>query len=421
MIKTVTSGKTYLFLSCIILFVIQNRLQQWFEPFQYLDEVFAVLFFPALAFWVFKKKNKIVWTRKRIIFLALLLIFWCWGWGGNFMYQYQNFISAAKDSYVNLKFFLAVGGTFLIFADSSLDFKKIRKNLWLLLNVITVILFVLCLLDLGFGIFSTETRGGMRAVKLFYSAYTYLVGQCVFLSAWYLWFYEEKKKEIIPPLVMLAFVMLSTRRAKAMGAAACILMVYLLVFRQKQKISKKVKIFAVCVVGLAVAGGLYQLISYYYTMGVESARAVLTIAAPFLAIDHFPFGTGWGTFGSAFSAEPYSPVYSMYQMEGVWGLSPEYHKFVSDTYWPMIMGQCGFVGFAALIGVLILFVQKVWTLRSDKSAFAAALIPLLYLLLSSTSESAFASPVSVSLAFLIGFLFAEQRVKRENRKQETRQ
>ena len=215
--------------------------------------------------------------------------------------------------------------------------------------------------------------------------------------------------------------MLSTRRAKAMGAAACILMVYLLVFRQKQKISKKVKIFAVCVVGLAVAGGLYQLISYYYTMGVESARAVLTIAAPFLAIDHFPFGTGWGTFGSAFSAEPYSPVYSMYQMEGVWGLSPEYHKFVSDTYWPMIMGQCGFVGFAALIGVLILFVQKVWTLRSDKSAFAAALIPLLYLLLSSTSESAFASPVSVSLAFLIGFLFAEQRVKRENRKQETRQ
>ena len=73
MIKTVTSGKTYLFLSCIILFVIQNRLQQWFEPFQYLDEVFAVLFFPALAFWVFKKKNKIVWTRKRIIFLALLL------------------------------------------------------------------------------------------------------------------------------------------------------------------------------------------------------------------------------------------------------------------------------------------------------------------------------------------------------------
>ena len=87
----------------------------------------------------------------------------------------------------------------------------------------------------------------------------------------------------------------------------------------------------------------------------------------------------------------------------------------------MIMGQCGFVGFAALIGVLILFVQKVWTLRSDKSAFAAALIPLLYLLLSSTSESAFASPVSVSLAFLIGFLFAEQKVKRENRKQETRQ
>ena len=41
MIKTVTSGKTYLFLFWIILFVMQNRLQQWFEPFQYLDELFG--------------------------------------------------------------------------------------------------------------------------------------------------------------------------------------------------------------------------------------------------------------------------------------------------------------------------------------------------------------------------------------------
>lgn len=199
MIKTVTSGKTYLFLFWIILFVMQNRLQQWFEPFQYLDEVFAVLFFPALAFWVFKKKNKIVWTRKRIIFLALLLTFWCWGWGGNFMYQYQTLTSAAKDSYVNLKFFLAVAAAFLIFADEGLDLQEIRKKLWVILNVITVILFILCLLDLGFGIFSTETRGGMRAVKLFYSAYTFLVGQCVFLSAWYLWFYEEKEKRLYHP------------------------------------------------------------------------------------------------------------------------------------------------------------------------------------------------------------------------------
>lgn len=410
--KTVTSGKTYLFLFLVILFVMQNRLQQWFEPFQYLDEGFAALFFPALALWIFKKKNKIIWTGKRILFLTLLLIFWGWGWGGNFMYHYQTFASAAKDSYVNLKFFLSVGAAFLMFVDDDLNLQEIRKLLWMILNGITVVLFVLCLLDLCFGIFSTETRGGMRAVKLFYSAYTFLVGQCVFLSAWYLWFYEDKKKRIIPPLAMLVFVMLSTRRAKAMGATACILMVYLLVFRQRQEISKKVKIFAGSVVCLAAVGGLYQLISYYFVMGVGSARAVLTIAAPFLAKDHFPFGTGWGTFGSAFSTEPYSPVYGMYQMAGVWGLSPDYHDFVADTFWPMIMGQCGFVGFAAFIGVLVLFVQKVWTLKSDKSAFAAALIPLLYLLVSSTSESAFANPVSVPFAFLIGFLFAEQKAKK---------
>ena len=67
--KTVTSGKTDLFLMGISLFVIQNRLQQWFEPFQYLDEEFAAMFFPALAFGIFRKKNKIVWTKKGILFL----------------------------------------------------------------------------------------------------------------------------------------------------------------------------------------------------------------------------------------------------------------------------------------------------------------------------------------------------------------
>ena len=97
-------------------------------------------------------------------------------------------------------------------------------------------------------------------------------------------------------------------------------------------------------------------------------------------------------------------------MDKVWGLSPSYHEFVSDTFWPMVLGECGIFGFAAFIGVLILFVKKVITLKTNRSAFASALIPLLYLLISSSSESAFANPIAVPLAFWIGFLFAEQKV-----------
>ena len=415
--NVVTNRKAGLCLFWIILFLMQNRLQQWYQPFQYIDELFAALFIPLFVIRALQKKKNFERSRENGCFLIFLLIFWVFGWVGHFWYQYQPLSNALKDSFVNLKFFMAAGTAFLIFCDVALDFEQFQDRLWPVLNGITILLFILCLADLGFGIFSTETRGGMRAVKLFYSAYTFLVGQCVGLSAIYLWFYEKKQKKILPFLCMLAVIMLSTRRAKAMGAVACILLVYLLVFHKRQKISKKVKILTAGVLGLAVAGGLYQLISYYYTMGVESARAVLTIGAPFIAADHFPFGTGWGTYGSAFSAEPYSPVYGMYRMAGVWGMSPDYHEFLSDTFWPMILGQCGYFGFAAFIVVLVLLVRKIFRLKPDKAAFASALIPLLYLMISSTSESAFASPAAVPLAFWLGLLFAEWEVRGSKRQE----
>ena len=159
-------------------------------------------------------------------------------------------------------------------------------------------------------------------------------------------------------------------------------------------------------------------------MGTESARAVLTIGAPFIAADHFPFGTGWGTYGSAFSIEPYSPVYGMYWMAGIWGISQSYSSFVSDTFWPMVLGQCGYFGFAALLGALWIFIKKVfalWDYRCDFAStlfyyrcdFASTLFLILYLLISSTSESAFANPVAVPMAFWIGFVLASHRKDRE--------
>ena len=134
---------------------------------------------------------------------------------------------------------------------------------------------------------------------------------------------------------------------------------------------------------------------------------MLTLAAPFVAWDHLPTGSGWATFGSAFSAEPYSPVYGMYRMAGIWGISPNYSAFVSDTYWPMVLAETGFIGFGGLILALVMFVKKVCRVK-HAPALASGLMVLAYLLISSTSESALANPVAVPLAFWMGVLLAEQ-------------
>lgn len=417
--KSVTVRRTAVFWFWMILFLLQNGIQQKLDVFQYADELFALLVIPLFLLRLAQNRIDLRWTGKRSVFLLLFLIFLLSGWCGFLRYHYQPFLNAVKDSYVNLKFFMAIGTAYLLF-EGETDEGQTKKYIWPLLNGLVVFLFVFCLADLCFGIYSTETRGGLRAVKLFYSAYTFLVGNCVLLSSVCLWFYREKRSRIILPLALLAFTMLSTRRVKAMGAVACVLMIYLLVLYRRQRISKKIKILACGVVAAAAAAGIYQIVSYYYLMGVESARAVLTVAAPFIAADHFPFGTGWGTYGSAFSTVPYSPVYGMYRMSGVWGISPDYPNFVSDTFWPMVLAQCGVFGFLALIGILIMMIREIFLWKQEKSVFASALLPVLYLLISSTSESAFANPIAVPLAFWIGFLFSEQRNRAVSRKAENR-
>lgn len=408
--KVTIIKKTGIFCFFLFLFLFQNGLQQKIALFQYVDEVFGLLAVPLFFLRLLQKEISIQSIKNNRKLIILFGIFWISGWCGTFYYQYQPLEVAVKDSYVNIKFLLAVITAYLIFVDvQQQEFKQMEKKIWPVLNAITLFLFLLCVIDLCFGIYSTETRGGLRAVKLFYSTYTFLVGNCVLLSSVYLWLYEEKRKKVIPPLIMLAFIMVSTRRVKAMGAVACICLIYLFVFCRKQKLNRKTKIMVGLVVGAAATAGVYQTISYYYLMGIESARAVLTIASPFVAIDHFPFGSGWGTYGSAFSADPYSPVYGMYRMAGVWGISPEYSEFISDTFWPMELAQCGVVGFAALLALIVVLIGKILRLRSDKSIFASALLPVLYLFISSSSESAFVNPISIPLAFWIGFLFAACR------------
>ena len=409
--KKLTVNKTGVLLLILGLFLMQDKLQEWWTPFQYFDEAFGLLMVPLFILRVIQKRNPLSKNKQTLLFFGLLGFFWLCGWAGWLRYQYQPITNALKDAYVNLKFFMAATTGFLLFDDGKTDFSRLKDTLWPILTTVTVELFVLCLCDLAFGVFSTEFRGPLRAVKLFYSAYTTLVGNCILLSALYLWYYDRKGKGIIPYLAMLSFTMYCTRRVKGIGAIACIFMVYLMVLRDRKVISRKVKILLGCVLAFAVAAGGYQLVSYYFLMGTESARAMLTLAAPFVAWDHFPTGSGWATFGSFFSAEPYSPVYGMYRMAGIWGLSPNYHAFIADTYWPMILGQTGFFGFAGFLLALVVFVKRVLKMRELPGSYASGLLILAQLLISSTSESALANPLAVPMALWLGVLMAEHRQK----------
>jgi hypothetical protein len=85
------------------------------------------------------------------------------------------------------------------------------------------------------------------------------------------------------------------------------------------------------------------------------ARIRLIFDAPAVALAHFPFGAGFGRFGSAIARQNYSPEYYDLGYPQVWGLGPtaENGKFLTDTFWPAIVGEAGFLGFIFYAGGIV--------------------------------------------------------------------
>lgn len=87
----------------------------------------------------------------------------------------------------------------------------------------------------------------------------------------------------------------------------------------------------------------------------SAARTVLTLGSFDVAASHFPLGAGFGRYGSATAAETYSPEYVERGFSEVWGLGRglEDGRFLTDTEWPAIIGESGFLGAIAFVAGLV--------------------------------------------------------------------
>lgn len=406
MLKKLFNRTSLLLMGLVLLFLFQNYLQDKISPVQYWDELFALAAVPLFLLRARKQPSLLHPGQEERRFLICVAVFWCWGWMGYLFHHYQVFGNAAKDAYASLKFFLSTGTAYLLFDRKGNDFKAQKQTLWLFWNVLSVVLAILCLADRIFCIWYTELRMGLPAIQLFYSTPSTLLSMCVFLGAIGIYFYEDYGRKILLPLGCITWVIYNTRRVKSMGAIGCLVLVYVLIYH-RHAVNKWMKAIVGGVVAVGSLSLIYQLVRYF-RLGLTTARAVLTISSPFVAWDHFPFGTGWGSYASFFSAEPYSQLYLDYHMDHIWGMSPDFHDFIADTFWPMFLGECGFIGFIAYLAVLYLFFRRLLRIfRPNRPAYASALVLLVYLLFSSTSESAILNPMTMPFAFWLGYLAAE--------------
>lgn len=142
-----------------------------------------------------------------------------------------------------------------------------------------------------------------------------------------------------------------------------------------------------------------ELLASYASLTSREARTVLTLGGIHLAVSDFPFGAGFGRFASRAAAVNYSPEYYKLGINNTYGLGPGVGQgaFLTDTSWPALLGEAGFVGTSAFVGMLVAFLiaSRRWA-RSDSAEMRwvglTGVSLLVVILFESTGASVFASP-----------------------------
>ncbi|MCF6745953.1 hypothetical protein E9529_17055 [Blastococcus sp. KM273128] len=143
-----------------------------------------------------------------------------------------------------------------------------------------------------------------------------------------------------------------------------------------------------------------------------AARTLMTRDSFFVAQDYFPLGAGFGRFGSDTASEFYSPLYLERGYQNVWGLSERTGNamFLTDTMWPAVLGETGFLGMLAFLIALVAVFRRLRRLSRDADPVArflglTGIAWIFQYLLESTGNPVFVSPPSyIPLFLLIGLL-----------------
>ena len=149
-----------------------------------------------------------------------------------------------------------------------------------------------------------------------------------------------------------------------------VMFIFLLIYFQKRAQLKTRTVVFMAVIVLLL--GTFQIQTYL--MNVNAPRYLFFYYGGKTANTYFPLGSGFATFGSDQAARNYSRLYYQYGFNSLFGMNTKDGSFLSDTFWPMAIGQFGWIGsiLYILIYVRIFFSFKWMKLNSEQKALLYA-------------------------------------------------
>lgn len=209
---------------------------------------------------------------------------------------------------------------------------------------------------------------------------------------YYLFSKQTKRNRNIAILIML--LGLISGKSKYFGE--CVVFITLMMFvKSKINFTSVSTLLKVAALGAVVIFFTWTKFNAYYVEGFqddaqEMARPLTyETGMEIMFKDYIPFGSGLGSFGTAAAAKEYSPLYYDYQLNNVWGLTPENPMFLADAFYPTL-AEFGIVG---LFFFLWFWKRRLWECNKIPNIvyYRMALMAILALALESTADSSYLS------------------------------
>lgn len=132
--------------------------------------------------------------------------------------------------------------------------------------------------------------------------------------------------------------------------------IHMLIFRGKLSLLMQVILSLPFIIVI-----LYLTVVEYSKLDVTDTIRSLLWAIPIsnFQLQQWLIGWGPGLWGGHVSTIFYSQLYFEYGLSQLWGASPEHSTFLSDGYWPHVLGEIGLIGVLTQIVVLFGIRRKI--------------------------------------------------------------
>ena len=374
----------------------------WIGPLQMLLAYLSVPLSAGFLAWNFKAHvRKLPWAA-----LAGAAIYIFCGMMGWVHYEIQSFDLTITSLFDGMYFWMELATFSLLYHGWRPG--RYARHLFMHASFIAVILIGLTGADLIFGLWPIQAeRFGLRSVELFYGHPSVFIVRLAFLLGILcilMGYLDGKMKKAAGILIILLQVLFFlSLRTRVLGFIFCFALLYYWLVYRKKKLTLKI--------AAAGAGGLFLLAArrlYRIFLSEEAnsvARNLFFKVSVRIGIENFPFGTGFATFGSRAAQYNYSPVYYWYNMMRATGMDPAWPSFACDSFWPMILGETGFLGLAGYLLMMLWLYLRVQKVREKNIwLWFAGIAMLVFELMESTGTIAFAEMMTIGIAIVLGIV-----------------